>query len=270
MAACLEALQQQDYTMEEVEVIVVDNGSTDQSAKICERYPVQLLMETAHKSPYWCRNAGIAAARGSILVLLDSNCTPTPGWLAAGVAELAKKQASIVTGPIRYQFSEKKTLAERLDYLYSYISADDLPQVTALSAGHLFFNRSLIENIGYFLPHIRSLGDIEWTHRAYKQGLPFGFATKAIVQYPAKRRRAAIRKMIRLGGGRKALWKAQGRSVISAAWIGQIGKNFLPPSPAFFREMQQRNRQEDMDVPSPVLYVGLWAIKLCRAWGMLR
>jgi glycosyltransferase involved in cell wall biosynthesis len=269
LALCLEAIDQQTYPSEAVEIIVVDNGSTDRSVEVCKNFPVRVLVERTHKSPYLCRNAGMATARGEIIALLDSNCIPVSDWLEQGLAELQQSKAAIVTGPIRYTFSNRKTIAERIDYLYSYISADDLPQLTALSAGHLFFRKSLLGEIGYFLPRIRSLGDIEWTHRAYKKGFSFGFAEGALVHYPAKRLRAAVRKMVRLGGGRKALWLAEGKSLYSLVWIRQIGKNLLPPSPAFFREMQDRNQKEGMEVPAVALFCGLWLVKGCRAWGMV-
>ncbi|MCB0630896.1 MAG: glycosyltransferase family A protein [Saprospiraceae bacterium] len=269
LAHCLEAVCQQSFRSGAVEIIVVDNGSTDHSTEVCRNYPVQLLVETAHQSPYWCRNAGIAAARGSVIALLDSNCIPVNDWLAQGVNDLEKTKAAIITGPVLYSFSSKRTLAERIDYLYSYISIEDLPHLTALSAGHLFFRKSLIDEIGYFLPHIRSLGDIEWTQRAYQQGHTFGFAEGAKVHYPAKTLIPVVRKMVRLGGGRKALWRAKGRPLYSVDWMWQIGKNLLPPSPAFFQEMNYRNRKERMEVPMLFLFLGLWLVKVCRAWGMM-
>lgn len=265
---CLKGLMQQSYPQEKTEIIVVDNGSTDGSQALCQKYTVRLLVHAERESPYWCRNAGIRSARGSIVALLDSNCAPIAEWLESGVAALGQGVGDIITGPVRFQFSKNRSLAERIDYLYSVINEADIPGAGGLPATHLFIRRELFEQIGYFIPHIRSLGDIEWTQRAKKRGYRFGFAAQATVDYPAKPFPKAVKKMVRLGGGQKELWVSAGQSPYHPRWIGKILKQLLPASPAFFRDMQARNREEKMHIPAIALYLGLVVIKWCYAWGM--
>ncbi|PHN01471.1 glycosyltransferase [Flavilitoribacter nigricans] len=266
---CLNAVFKQTYSPGQTEVIVVDNDSDDQSVKISKKFPLRLLIRPEYRSPYWCRNAGIQQAKGEYLVLLDSNCVPSPDWLRAGVQALNNSGASVVTGPVRFQFSLNPSFAEKIDYLYSVIRAEDIPHATGLPATHLFIRAPLFRDLGLFIPHIRSLGDIEWTNRAHQKGYTFGFAESAIVDYPAKNWKKAIEKMVRLGGGKKELWVAGGRSVYTLQWWGMIVKNLLPPSNSFFRDMQQRNLQEKTELPKLSLWLGLWGIKICRAIGMI-
>src|SRR3712207_160037 len=83
VGSCLAALEAQTYPRQRYEVIVVDNGSTDATPAVVQSFRVRLLFERQVRSSYAARNAGLAEAKGVIIALTDSDCTPTPGWLAA-------------------------------------------------------------------------------------------------------------------------------------------------------------------------------------------
>lgn len=86
LPACLDALLAQTYAP--VEIIAVDNASTDGSADlIAASYPqVKLIRHTANVGFSGACNAGLAAAQGDPLVLLNQDTVVRPGWLAALVA----------------------------------------------------------------------------------------------------------------------------------------------------------------------------------------
>ena len=52
---------------------MVDDGSTDRTADICRDYPVTLLRQPSNTGPARCRNRGVAAARGDVLLFLDAD-----------------------------------------------------------------------------------------------------------------------------------------------------------------------------------------------------
>ena len=85
---CLDALAEQTYP--DREVLVVDNGSQDASVETMAReYPWVRVLALPENLGYagGC-NAGIQTARGDILVLLNNDTVPEPGWLAALVTAL--------------------------------------------------------------------------------------------------------------------------------------------------------------------------------------
>jgi GT2 family glycosyltransferase len=95
---CLRSLAAQSYP--HAEVLVVDNGSRDDTRERVARHPVTLLVESQHGS-YAARNAGVRAARGDLIAFIDADCVAEPDWLAAGIAGFADPAVGCVCGPIR-------------------------------------------------------------------------------------------------------------------------------------------------------------------------
>ncbi len=71
---CLASLQKQKLeTNDEMEIIVVDDGSKDASVKRIKQFPEVKLLHQAHQGPAIARNQGAKMARGEILVLVDAD-----------------------------------------------------------------------------------------------------------------------------------------------------------------------------------------------------
>lgn len=85
---CLAALDAQDFPSISYEVIVVDDGSTDDTALVARAAGVPVITQ-AHAGPAAARNRGAAAARGELLLFTDADCAPVPGWISALVAAFA-------------------------------------------------------------------------------------------------------------------------------------------------------------------------------------
>ncbi|MEY2463117.1 MAG: hypothetical protein QOH64_1255 [Acidimicrobiaceae bacterium] len=90
--ALLDGLEAQTFDDDDVEVILVDDGSTDGAGdeargRVVGGRPVTVLRHEG-EGAVAARLAGVAAARGRILAFTDSDCVPEPGWLAAGVAAI--------------------------------------------------------------------------------------------------------------------------------------------------------------------------------------
>ena len=90
MLECLEAILAQDHPS--FEVIVLDNDSSDGTAQACReraaRADVPVRVEVVPGTLGAVRNRARALARGRVIAYTDSDCSPVPGWLSAGVHAL--------------------------------------------------------------------------------------------------------------------------------------------------------------------------------------
>jgi GT2 family glycosyltransferase len=100
LAACLAALAAQ--TAEDVEVVVVDDGSVDGEAvaAVVDRHPGVRLVRGAGRGPAAARNLGARTAAGELLCFTDDDCRPVPGWVGA-LRRRAEGGAEAVVGPTR-------------------------------------------------------------------------------------------------------------------------------------------------------------------------
>jgi len=95
----LAGLQRQELNVP-FEVIVVDDGSMDDTAQVAERHPLgPCVVRRAHGGGAGAaRNDGVARSRADILAFIDADCVPTPGWLVEGLRAL--NGSDIVAGAV--------------------------------------------------------------------------------------------------------------------------------------------------------------------------
>jgi glycosyltransferase involved in cell wall biosynthesis len=88
IGALTDAVQAQGYDEVALEVIVVDDGSTDDTAAVARAAGARVLEFRAGDggNPAVARNRGARLAQGDPIVFLDADCTPAAGWLAALLA----------------------------------------------------------------------------------------------------------------------------------------------------------------------------------------
>ncbi len=86
LAEALQSIVQQNY--QPLEILVVDDGSTDQSATVAQTFPGAQILPQAHGGIASALNHGIRHATGDLFAFLDADDRWLPGKLARQVAEL--------------------------------------------------------------------------------------------------------------------------------------------------------------------------------------
>jgi len=101
LGECLQSLASQDFSGT-YEVIVIDNNSTDQTAKIARLHGATVVGEQ-HPGVCWARRAGTLVARGEIIVSTDADTTFDRGWLSRiDQTFSASPDCVAVAGPCRF------------------------------------------------------------------------------------------------------------------------------------------------------------------------
>lgn len=183
LSRCLDALSRQEAAPE-FEVVVVDNGSTDDTARIVEQHPVGArLVREPRPGSYAARNAGIVASTGSVLAFTDADCIPHSRWLAAG--SVATPERGLVGGRIVTTGPPLSAVARYDSALYLDQSAYVSDQGFAATA-NLFVDRRVIEAAGLFDADLHSGGDLEFCHRAAEHGGRLVYSADAVVEHEAR------------------------------------------------------------------------------------
>ncbi len=194
MEECLESLRRLRYPR--YEVIVVDDGSTDGTRAIAERYPEFRLISHENLGLSQARNDGILAATGDIVAFTDSDCAADPDWLTFLVERLLDGRFAAVGGPNLPPPEEHwipEVVARSPGGPTHVLLTDD--EAEHIPGCNMAFWREDLLKVGLFDPIYRAAGDdVDVCWRFQDAGYTIGFAPAALVWH---RRRATVRAYLR-------------------------------------------------------------------------
>jgi GT2 family glycosyltransferase len=194
LAGCLESLGKLNYP--NYEVILVDDGSTDNTAQVASEFPnVRYIHQSNHGLSH-ARNTGAAAAKGDVFVYTDSDCMADPDWLYYLVGTLTSGDYAGVGGP-------NVSPPARNSIQACVAAAPGGPSHVLLTdtvAEHvpgcnMAFYRWAFENVGGFDPEYRKAGDdVDFCWRLQQAGFVIAFSPTAIVWH---HRRFTLREFLK-------------------------------------------------------------------------
>src|SRR5438874_2061204 len=179
--ACLDSLGELNYPA--YEVILVDDGSTDDTAYVAAQFPwVRYIHQTNHGLSY-ARNTGAAAAKGEVLAYTDSDCMADADWLYYLIGTLVSGDYAGVGGP--------NITPPAQNWIQACVAAapggPNHVLLTDTVAEHIpgcnmAFYRWAFEGVGGFDPEYRKAGDdVDFCWRIQQAGWVISFSPTAIV-----------------------------------------------------------------------------------------
>jgi GT2 family glycosyltransferase len=240
--AALENLEYPNY-----EIVVVDDGSTDQTGIVAGRYDVRLI-RTKNNGLSVARNLGMNAATGEIVAYLDDDAYPDRHWLTYLASAFMRTPHAGIGGP---------NIAPPGDGVIAdcVANAPGGPVYVLLSdevAEHIpgcnmAYRREQLMAVGGFDPRFRAAGDdVDMCWRLQERGWTLGFAPTAVVWHHRRNSLKAYFKQQHGYAKAEALladkWPGKYNSAGHATWQGRLyGKGIVK---VFF----QRSR----------IYHGVW------------
>lgn len=184
LAQCLEALSSQSVPRENYEVIVVDDGSLDDTASVAGSFEVQVVRQD-HAGPAAARNCGAKHARGDILLFTDSDCAPQNDWIEQMGKGFQSPEVIAVKGVYRTRqrgFVPRFAQAEFEEKYARMGKAAYIDFVDTYSAGYR--RRVFLDNGGFDTSFPGpSAEDVELSFRLSQKGYKMAFVPQAIVYH---------------------------------------------------------------------------------------
>lgn len=177
---CVRSILATEYPAERREVVVVDNGSSDETAAIVRRFPVRCVTEVP-RGHSRARNAGIRATHGEIVAFTDADCVVSTGWLRELVASFANGAAAVGGEIVAWPpvtAAERYVAMRRASYL-DWSTHQPRPWSPAMN---LAVRRETLTRVGLFDPRFGGgCEDIELAWRIADAGLELCFNRRALV-----------------------------------------------------------------------------------------
>ncbi len=222
---CLAALHRLEYPNHEV--IVVDDGSTDETADMVREYGFPVI-STTNMGLSSARNTGLRAANGDIVAYLDDDAFPDPHWLHYLAATFMATGCVGVGGP-NLPPPGDGTIADcvanspggPVHVLVSDELAEHIPGC------NMAFRKDSLDAIGGFDPQFWVAGDdVDVCWRLQEQGWTLGFSPAAVVWHHRRNSVAAYLRQQRGYGRAEALlerkWPSRHNAVGHISWAGGV------------------------------------------------
>ncbi len=137
--ACVESVLKADYPHDKLQLVVVDNGSTDKTHEILSSISEDRLVVLQEPKGFKkeALEAGFSESTGSIILCTDSDCIVPEFWIRSMVSPFQTKAANMVLGPVK--IGKYRNLVERFQ-------AFDMLAMMGVTAGGLKAERSYLAN----------------------------------------------------------------------------------------------------------------------------
>lgn len=171
-------------THKNIEVIVIDDGSADDTARIASNFPCKLIKLKKNSGIARARNAGLKEATGDFIYFLDSDCIPNEDCLALLLMEIeSESDIGIVGGSGVDKYMDKNWVA--LAYYVSewYDCSPGLKKEyrNFLRTANLLVKSEVIAKVGGFNEDIFAGEDFDFCVRARNQGYKLVYLPEAII-----------------------------------------------------------------------------------------
>ncbi|MGI9945973.1 glycosyltransferase [Vibrio hyugaensis] len=205
-----------EQTVTNFEVIVVDNGSSDNTINIVTKFSKDdrrfVIVDGSHlkKTPYAARNLGLSKSSGDVVAFIDGY--PTKEWMQYGLMEM-ETGSDLVAGKIVLE-TRTDCAYELHDSLFYLDTKHTVEEYNRAPTGNLFVKREVFEKIGLFDESTRSGADMIFTSSATKYGFKLSYSDMAKSHYFAREKNGVLEKQKRISLSQPNIWKSENRIAI--------------------------------------------------------
>jgi len=189
LTRCLTALVEQTALPETFEVIVVDDGSQDDTRSVCHLMSKQIsnllyVSTERHIGLSAGRNLGIQQAKGQYLIFTDDDCIATADWVAQMKKTLDEK--AIIAGAVTTSSTHFLRMCHNVAQFHQFMPGSQQGPSAFIAGANMGFRRSVLDRLGGFRK-TGFAGDTELILRARQKGYTIWFTPEPIVIHDPQR-----------------------------------------------------------------------------------
>ena len=194
-AACLESVLYA-FDGRDVEIVLVDSASTDDTVEIARRFPIRTicLPPSKHLNPSIGRATGFAHTTGEYVLFLDGDCILDSAWVAP--AEQALAEDPSLGGIAGASFGLLPPDADGVRQVQDEYPRADYDNPTYL-AGSAAYRREVLDKVGCFNPNLHACEEEEFGARVRKGGWRMRRLRQTMSQHHPKHAKETTSELIR-------------------------------------------------------------------------
>jgi glycosyltransferase AglI len=203
----LNSLVMQEFDKSHYEIIVADNGSTDNTAAIASNFVknysglVKLIVEDNIQSSYAARNKGIRNSKAEIIVFIDADMESYPDFLKKIYNFMSDEKVKYAGFNVDMEL-KNKSIAGLYDKITRFKIKKRIEEEYFVSTNCLVARREIFDKVGFFDERLISGGDREFGERVLRYGYKKFFIKDVIVIHPARSSiKSLYKRNFRLGRG---------------------------------------------------------------------
>ena len=164
-------------TYRSYEVIVVDDGSSDRTGEILQRFPALVIRFDRNLGPAAARNAGAAAANAPLLLFLDADIIVPPSFLGTLVERIgARSELAALFCCYTKETRPENTCSRFKNLVHHWTHKQALEEAVTFCGGFGIVRREVFVELGGFDASCRYLEDIDFGYRMHLAGYRIGVA----------------------------------------------------------------------------------------------
>jgi glycosyltransferase involved in cell wall biosynthesis len=215
---CIDGFERQTYPLEQLEVLVVDGGSTDGSPDLVEKLmaerPWLRLVDNPDRRASAAFNRGIEASHGAVVCLVSAHGSVQPDFVSRSVAALGDTGAGGVGGKLEHDGDDPITRAIGLAMTSPFGMASPFRYANERrevdTIGHPAYWREVLDAVGPFDETLERNSDYELNHRVRDAGYALVFDPAIVTRYvPRSGLRALARQFWWYGKGKVDVLRRQ-------------------------------------------------------------
>ena len=187
IADCVRSLIALEYPKERLEIVVVNNLSTDATVSILREFgdAIRLLDEPV-RGPAAARNCGIRASRREVIALTDADCVVDRDWLRHIVSPLSDERVGVSGGRI-LSIRPCNAIEQFGEEIHDHEKAINVYRPPYVITMNWASRRAVLEEAGLFDKTLLRCEDVDLAYRITSGGYRLAYAPEAIVYHRNER-----------------------------------------------------------------------------------